>query len=303
MGVAVAWPRDSFSATASRVERAADVRLRPLGHATSSVSPSGGINGILATLRRSIWGGTAAANGTSSSSSSSIAVPPHDSAPPVPAPGPDTYVDATTGAVREAEPWMAPAPSADPWPEARARENQVLSVRLRPADARLPAFCVSVYHMPCVFWHAAFMRVHGALAARAAADFASGAPFALCGDFNVTPDSSLYALLTRGEGSLPPGEGMLSPWRPDLPKLRSALAEASGGREPPATTRTTRHADVAAGRADFCATLDYVFVSPAWEVAGATPPPPELSRMPSATEPSDHALVAATLQLLEAAGP
>lgn len=73
---------------------------------------------------------------------------------------------------------------------------------------------------------------------------------------------------------------------------------AAGGAETPFTTQTLKVADAAAGRADFRATLDYIFVSSQWAVAGAAPPPPpDIGRSPSATEPSDHALIAADLEL------
>jgi len=85
--------------------------------------------------------------------------------------------------------------------------------------------CLS-HHMPCVFWHAGFMRLHAALASQAAANFAGDDPYVLCGDWNVTPTSSAYALLTwcRGRAS--------ALWRWDVAPcrraLRSGLAVAAG---------------------------------------------------------------------------
>ena len=258
---------------------------------------------------------------------------------------PDTYIDGSTNEVRVAEPSMVPAPSANPWPDVRARENQLLSVRLSPLGAGRSAFCVSTYHMPCVFWHDDFMRIHGALAAQVgrsagASIWRGGTSRALacpprllltlqgrrrmsCAGTGtrrrpldctaccerrwlwlratlapVPPLPSSTSSSTQGAGDVP-AEAVHggARWRPAVRPLRSALAVAAGGTETPFTTQTLKVADAAAGRADFRATLDYIFVSSQWDVTGASPPPPDIGRSPSATEPSDHALIAAELEL------
>lgn len=207
MGVAIAWPRTHYSCTAARVDRVADLTLRP---AAPSQSDGHSVLNILGWISR--WG-AGAADPVTHASDACAAAPPSD-----------TYIDASTNEVRLAEPTMIPAPSANPWAEVRARENQLLSVRLSPLGAgRSSAFCVSVYHMPCVFWHDDFMRIHGALAAQvgrpprcsagtghlsrtgrpllsprlsqAAADFAGAAPHVVCGDWNAPPSTGLYTLL------------------------------------------------------------------------------------------------------------
>ena len=61
--------------------------------------------------------------------------------------------------------------------------------------------------MPCLFGSDAkvqVMTVHAALAAQRASAFAAGDPFILAGDFNLTPDSAPYRLLTTGVSPRPP---------------------------------------------------------------------------------------------------
>lgn len=116
------------------------------------------------------------------------------------------------------------------WESALSRSNQMVSMRLklikRGAGAR--RFTVSTYHMPCMyklpqglyyFYHGItpdtsiipgftfynlnvygiiVMTIHSALAAQHAQKYARDDPYVLMGDFNFTPSSPQYDLLTKG---------------------------------------------------------------------------------------------------------
>jgi hypothetical protein len=57
--------------------------------------------------------------------------------------------------------------SEDVWKEVMTRANEMVSVRLRDKGTG-GTLCVSVYHMPCIFWSPTFMLIHAALAAGSA---------------------------------------------------------------------------------------------------------------------------------------
>jgi len=116
------------------------------------------------------------------------------------------------------------------WDSALSRSNQMVSMRLklikRGAGAR--RFTVSTYHMPCMYklpqglYYSIYvlllspdtsiipgkpslhihdilvMTIHSALAAQHAQKYARDDPYVLMGDFNFTPSSPQYALLTKG---------------------------------------------------------------------------------------------------------
>jgi len=211
-----------------------------------------------------------------------------------------------------------PRPPIEPWAESARRQNVLVSARLRDrATGR--AFCVSTYHMPCLFGSDPknqVMLIHSALVAQRAAAFADGLPFVLAGDFNIQPDSSPYEFLTSG--TLPadhphrPPPRAYDAWKPDLAApLQSAYVVSSYEKEPDFTNfaRTKGQAE------PFVGTLDYIFLG-----NGAAPGAPggwgvtqvkplgdrkhvTVKSYPCADEPSDHVLVWAELELPAAEVP
>jgi len=201
-------------------------------------------------------------------------------------------------------------PPFDPLEEAAKRQNILLSARLRDR-ASGARFCVSTYHMPCLFGSDAKVQVmvyHAALVARHAADFAAGLPHIVCGDFNFTPTSSPYALVTSG--SLPethpqyPPTRSCDPWRPSLDAPLESAYLTKLGAEPDFTNLATTKF----GGGLFCETLDYIFLSKGdWSVRAVKPLQrrdavvPECKSYPSRGEPSDHVLIWADLEMRAAA--
>jgi endonuclease/exonuclease/phosphatase family metal-dependent hydrolase len=193
------------------------------------------------------------------------------------------------------------------WPNVCKRDNMIMSVRLAPIPKSgapsYPPFCVTTYHMPCVPEDDRFMRIHGALAAQEAQTFARGNPYVLCGDFNSTPESPLYKMLTCGadaDGSddVPAPPGVHGSIRPEIDPLKSALKEMYG-KEPRLTTFSFKKKDAEKGKKPFVACLDYIFVSSAWRVTDAVNIHENMLKrgtMPHEHEPSDHCLIHATLR-------
>ena len=207
--------------------------------------------------------------------------------------------------------WCQPAPSPDAVVRAGQKEHYMLMAELtdrrgqRAADgegARPDAsntVVVGTYHCPCAFRDQPLMLLHTGVAAHLVRTYAAGRPHLLAGDFNSKPGDPAYALLTGG-GELE----RVGPAGTALPvhAMRSAYATANG-REPTHTCHsTTPSGDAAAAGAEhnaFSDTLDYIFVSPEFEVAAAAPLPdaPTASAHPSAHEGSDHLKVSVDLVL------
>lgn len=199
----------------------------------------------------------------------------------------------------------------DPHTEAARRYNVLISARLRCKKTGR-RFCVSNYHMPCLFGSDAKMQVmvmHTALAAQHATRFAEGHPHVLAGDFNIQPGSSPYRLLTQG--SLPAEDPHQPPkrdgetWESSLAQpYVSAYAESLGS-EP----EFTNYAVTKFSKEPFMETLDYILVAPGeeqtWNVTSVRPLPGKKAiaarekSYPSSIEPSDHVLIWSDLELAE----
>lgn len=199
----------------------------------------------------------------------------------------------------------------DPWKEAMRRHNCVVQVRLTQRSSG-KRFCVAAYHMPCLFGSdvkCQVMVAHIALLLQHAQRWANNDPLIVAGDFNFKPVDPLYRLVI--EGSLPKEHPQIPPpapwdanWRPAVKPMRSAYA-VNLGSEP----SCTNYAACKNPRNDptpFCATLDYVWLSPEWGVQSVVGPLPTQASLeakgiksyPDFSEPSDHLLIGAELTLL-----
>jgi len=180
------------------------------------------------------------------------------------------------------------------------RHNILIFARLREklsaSDAQ--SFCISNYHMPCAFFAPMVMTIHAEMVAKRTQDLAGADPHILAGDFNILPDSPTYSLLTSGElsqddQSYPTSKyGMR--WKSSIKGMRSAYAQHDHG-EPD----FTNYAHLKDDENPFIGTLDYIFLSDEWNVMDvksichrndANGP------YPNDDEPSDHVVVAATLE-------
>lgn len=185
----------------------------------------------------------------------------------------------------------------------RKRENRMIMMRVQTKDTLIP-FCIGVYHMPCVFSVPSVMVCHTALAMQHAQRFAKGDPLVICGDWNSTPVSESYQLITQGV--LPDShpcaikatlvcatqDVSTSTWTCTLDyAMKSACMEALG-REPDFTNNARKKNDYQ----PFLGVLDYIFLSDHW-IAQCVDDLPSLDLgmkgvFPNEYEPSDHVLLA-----------
>eukprot|EP00980_Cylindrotheca_fusiformis_P001488 scaffold346_cov116-Cylindrotheca_fusiformis.AAC.2 len=187
----------------------------------------------------------------------------------------------------------------DHWSMSENRFNILLSVKLQDKNSG-KYFFVSTYHMPCAFYAPMVMTIHAEMAAAHVQKLAGDCPHILAGDFNIKPYDSAYTLLTTGKMDVghpdwpTPKYGM--EWMPTAKGMRSAYAASEHGE--PDFTNYAR----AKENEPFIDTLDYIFCSDQWDVAGvkalqtreeALGPFPNLD----ASEPSDHILIAADFVL------
>jgi 2',5'-phosphodiesterase len=184
------------------------------------------------------------------------------------------------------------------WDRSLWRNNELIAVTLTPRESG-SKFTIGNYHMPCDFRHPQVMVTHSALAAQYLQSLSPGSPHIFTGDFNFKPSSTMYRILTEGEvegenPELPSQPNGLS-WKPAIsPSLRSAYKVANGC-EPD----FTNHAQIR-NEEPFVETLDYIFMSPEWVVDAVEPLPHRdqvVGPFPTASEPSDHILIAADLKL------
>ena len=207
--------------------------------------------------------------------------------------------------------WSTPKkPPFDVWHETKRRHNFLVSVNLRCKESGRP-FSVSTYHMPCLFGTDPKVQVmtnHAALAAQAAQRFAGDRPCVLAGDFNFKPGDAPYRLITSGDldaadPHMPPPPPHGDTWRPALPTAMESAYVLADGREP----EFTNLASNAWGGDAFCETLDYIFLArgAGWRVRNVRPLPSKEEVVvkggcvsyPIASEPSDHTMIWADLDL------
>lgn len=185
----------------------------------------------------------------------------------------------------------------DHWETSENRFNILVTATLRD-KATGQTFCIGNYHMPCAYYAPMVMTIHSEMAARHVQDIAGELPFILAGDWNITPGSATYKLLTTGElskedSSYPsPKHGMT--WTPTIQAMRSAYVEFEGSEPDFTNYARIKEED------PFIDTLDYIFLSKEWKVVGVKKIPHRKDAdgpFPNEMEPSDHVLISADLEL------
>ena len=193
---------------------------------------------------------------------------------------------------------------------------------------------IANYHMPCAFREPAVMTIHCDLVAHRIQSLAAehGSPFILAGDFNITPDGPHYQLMTTGSLPPPPNPTTTSPsestdsspteeqetqsphppirygtkWNPSLTKMKSAYALHDTNSNEPNFTNYAYNGAISDDNTAFIDTLDYIFLSNNhdWVVKDVESLNHrdddhvlEDGPYPNQIEPSDHVLIAATLEV------
>ena len=200
------------------------------------------------------------------------------------------------------------------WNMAKSRFNEAIFVRLRPrGKPQLPSFCVSTYHMPCLFGPPEKVRVvniHTYLLLKRLKDFAGSDPAILMGDFNFKPGDSPYILAASGGSFEAAKIGAAIP--EELEGLKARLPENAPwpaglgsayrifhGNEP----LFTNFAQTGAMGEPFVDTLDYIWFTPQQLSVIDCPRLPQTREevqgpFPNQAEPSDHLPLRATLRVL-----
>jgi len=200
----------------------------------------------------------------------------------------------------------------DAWDYSKYRYNQFIGVKLlnrclgeSASTSTSTPFWVGNYHMPCAFRTPAVMNIHADLVGSRIQKLAKGEngnhdPYVLAGDFNILPESPHYSLLKTGtldeKDETYPGLKYDAAWKPNFKGMRSAYFELNG--EEPEFTNASHNG--AMNAESFIGTLDYVFMSDEWKVLQVkdTPKKEKLEGVyPNAEEPSDHVLIAASIEI------
>eukprot|EP00697_Spironema_sp_BW2_P017392 gnl/Spiro4/9064_TR4780_c0_g1_i1.p1 gnl/Spiro4/9064_TR4780_c0_g1~~gnl/Spiro4/9064_TR4780_c0_g1_i1.p1 ORF type:complete len:393 (+),score=116.65 gnl/Spiro4/9064_TR4780_c0_g1_i1:56-1180(+) len=186
---------------------------------------------------------------------------------------------------------------------AKNRHNTFIALRLRER-ATNAEFVVGTYHMPCAFTMPQVMTMHAAMVAQQLQAFANGTPCILCTDLNGKPGSPEYTLLTNGEvradqqAALPdlPAD---FPWQPKIKIPFVSSYARKDGHEPAFTNLAFTGQDLSKPVFKDC--LDYIFVTPDIDVHSVDKLPlaenDNVESFPTATEPSDHLMLGATLRI------
>lgn len=182
-----------------------------------------------------------------------------------------------------------PPPKYEIWSKARNKWNTMLSLEI---DNK---FTVSCVHLPCSFNDESTMLTFTVLARQRAQTFANDRPFILAGDFNITPDKSVYSALTDTifnteslDRDYPPEDT----WNPNTLNLKSLTSACANPNEPLYTNKVVSRAF---GKTNnFMGTLDYILFSPCLTLINANVFPNNMdsymskSLCPNEYEPSDH---------------
>lgn len=179
---------------------------------------------------------------------------------------------------------------------AEKRFNTILTVELvRVEDhGESEPFCVSTYHMPCIFRNQKVMVTHALLALRHALEISDSRPLIFAGDFNSQPTDPVYDLYCKGwDHTFEKHPDLYDIFRclPQLnpgTRVKSVYAECGG--EPEYTNRViTKH-----NPSCFEGTLDYIFyhgdVNP---IIVDLVVCPKDRYFPNLEEPSDHLMIGA----------
>ncbi len=146
-------------------------------------------------------------------------------------------------------------------------EDEITDVMKKEKD-KTKRFAVATYHMPCAFKTPKVMELHAFRVLMEVTELSNGLPLVLAGDFNSTPTSSAYNILTN------------------VADLKSAYDDHNGN------PKITNHSRTSSDLIGFSDCIDYIFVSSKIEVTYCKYPTSYLPNwLPDKNEPSDHLML------------
>lgn len=187
----------------------------------------------------------------------------------------------------------------DDWVKAIRKRNMLLCLRL--CDIKNDkSFCIGTYHMPPEYKNKDVATLHLVMCNQLMNKFAGNYKYILAGDFNFSPNSILYNLITKGgngqvEKSLNYDTSSFSLKILPLTSVYGGAVSPSLTGDEPAFTNYV-HLDK-----PFSGCLDYIFVSRGWKINNVKKLPINLPDIPypNGDEPSDHLMIAAELELIK----
>jgi exonuclease III len=202
--------------------------------------------------------------------------------------------------------------NADFWAKSKERLNLMtcLKLRFKEVEEYEADFVITTYHMPCSFQISQMMAIHAALAAQFTQRYSGSLPYILCGDFNITPGSTPYKIITQGAVNENEVSDYPTPcfpgdkWKPVLDGggMKSAYNEVLG-KEP----KLTNYNWCGTTPVRFEGTLDYIFfgggkngkmkVKSVRSLEGDIEKTLKCESLPTVDLPSDHLLLAAEFVL------
>ena len=202
--------------------------------------------------------------------------------------------------------------------------NVAICVKLRVRGSRKKAngsshylspysFCLVTYHFPCDFRDPEYMTALAGLLVMRSQFLAGDLPLIIAGDFNSTPDTPVFGLVTTGVPLSSDkkvnftslrvyGKSLFLGSKTKKIKPMRSVYSAHLGREPDFTNYSRRRVHSGAIH-DFCGTIDYIFVSSHWNVVNTIPMissddvQRKVASYPCEAEPSDHVMLGAQLAM------
>ncbi|GMH74739.1 hypothetical protein TrLO_g3369 [Triparma laevis f. longispina] len=181
----------------------------------------------------------------------------------------------------------------DAFDASKRRSNILITAQLEDIKTK-DIFNVGTYHMPCAFRTPQVMTLHSELAVRRSQNLSEGKPFLLVGDWNFTPDSKTYEMVTTGaldkpDDTYPKREGV--DWEVNIGEGVGSAYMTAFGKEPEYTNWARIKEEP-----EFKETLDYIFYSKnQWTVKSADEVEDAGGVCPNEKEGSDHLSIAAEM--------
>ncbi len=182
----------------------------------------------------------------------------------------------------------------DSWSKATKKQNTLLCVRLSKKNK---VFCVGTYHMPCTYMDQSLMILHSTICLQQMNKFAGNYKYILAGDFNFKPNSLMYEIFTKGGryDKLVEVSKIFDTSQCNIKIATPVKSAYSIINKDPLFTNYAHTIN----QEPFSGCIDYIFVSKGWNVLDVKKLPDELPpyTYPSMTEPSDHLMLAANLEM------